>query len=532
MSSASGSRWGRFLSVLMLAVVTMALMVLSACGEDSATEASSEPTVLRMAAVHELDTWDPRRSYGDEVTWLANVYEPLLWANPPGSAEPFSPALAMSWEVSDDGLVWTFHLREGVTFHDGAPFNAEAVKYSIDATKEVGLGASYIWAPVEEVKVIDDFTVQLVCSYPAPMDYCCSSMYAAWIFSPNTKGKDESWWNAPNEAGTGPWMLESYQPAEEVVLTRYPDYWGGWQDNQYTQVVTKMVQDQNTQRQMLEAGEVDCANQLSYDSLPAMQNNPDVKIAIIDSVLTDIMMFNTQRAPLDNPKVRQALSYAVPYDEIITVGANGYAKQSRGPVPAGLWPNDAALTQYSHDLERARQLLAEVGYEDGFKLNLTYATDDAFAPKFVANIKEAYAEIGVEVNLQGLLFNQGWAKAKGSEDRRQDIWIMMWWPGYPHGIDNLYPLFHSEAEVVFNLSYYSNEKYDTLIDTAYSTEATDREEAARLYSEAQQLLIDEAPAAYLFDAQLAFGYLPSLTLDDMALNPNYTKVLFWYHATH
>ena len=99
-----------------------------------------------------LSTWDPRASSGDEPLFLANLYEPLLYVNPPGSAEPYTPCLATSWEVSDDGLTWTFHLREGVTFHDGEPFNSEAVKASIESTLDLDLGAAYMWYPVEKIR--------------------------------------------------------------------------------------------------------------------------------------------------------------------------------------------------------------------------------------------------------------------------------------------------------------------------------------------------------------------------------------------
>lgn len=518
--------------ILMLLIAAFTVLTVTSCGgEDETSTTATKSDVLRMAAMHELDTWDPRAAFGDEPPWLANVYEPLIWANPPDSEETFAPALAESWEVSDDGLTWIFKLRENVTFHDGEPFNAEAAKYSIEAIMDYGLGAAYLWLPVEQVNVVDEYTLELVTSYPAPMDYACSSMYSAWMFSPATKGQESEWWDEPNEAGTGPWMLDSYKPNEEITFVRYPEYWGGWKDNQFQKVVTKLVQEGSTQRQMLESGAVDCANGLSYDDIPTLEKNPNLKIDRVKSVLTDIMFMNTQRPPLDDVQVRQALSWAVPYEDIIIAAANGYATQGHGPVPVGLWPNDPDLFQYTQDLDKAKQLLADAGHADGFDLTLVFASDSAFGPKIAPLIKEAFGKIGVNVKLQGMLFNQGWAQAKGPEDKRQDLFVMMWWPGYPHGIDNLYPCFHSEDEVVFNLGYYYNEDYDALIDEAFSLEVTDPEKAFDLYQQAQEMLVEEAPAVYFFDAETVIGQLKTVKFDSQAINPNYTGVVFWYHVT-
>ena len=146
--------WGTRARCLVLSLVVLGLaLALAACGSSGSSSSSSSsggaaPTanVLKIADTGAITTWDPRASSSSESRILANFYEPLIWANPPGSAEPYSPALATSWETSQGGTVWTFHLRHGVTFHDGSAFNAAAVRYSYDATKKLGLGLAYIWA--------------------------------------------------------------------------------------------------------------------------------------------------------------------------------------------------------------------------------------------------------------------------------------------------------------------------------------------------------------------------------------------------
>ena len=134
---------------------------------------------------------------------MANMYEPLLYKNPAGSEETFRPALATSWEVSPNGKVWTFKLREGVKFHDGQPFNAAAVKSSIEATIELGQGYAYLWGNVKSIDVVDDLTVQFTTVNPEPLDTLLSSEYAAWMFSPAAVSKPSSWFDEGTDVGTG-----------------------------------------------------------------------------------------------------------------------------------------------------------------------------------------------------------------------------------------------------------------------------------------------------------------------------------------
>ncbi len=225
------------MNVKRLSLLLITVLILAGCaapaaapatgGESAApTEAameSGEPNVLSVAATANLTTWDPIKSFSTEALYLANFYEPLLRVNPPDAAERFEPVLAESWESSEDGLTWTFNLRPGVTFHDGAPLTADAVKQSIEAAKDRA-GASFIWAPLDSVEVVDDLTVQFNLSYAAPLDLIASSLYGAWIISPNAlaaAAADDTYFEQGIEAGTGPYMLESYTPDQEVLMTQY-----------------------------------------------------------------------------------------------------------------------------------------------------------------------------------------------------------------------------------------------------------------------------------------------------------------------
>ena len=210
----------------------------------AADPSPSAPNVLKVATTAGITTWDPVKSFSTEAFYLANIYEPLLWVNPPGADKPFTPALATSWEHSADGLTWTFHLRDGVTFHDGTPMDAAAVVKSIEAAKDHG-GASFIWAPLDTITAVDASTVEMKLTYAAPMDLVASSLYGAWIVSPaalDAAAKDDKYFESGVDGGTGPYTIGSYTPDSEVLLKAYAGYWGGWSDvKHYDNVLATII---------------------------------------------------------------------------------------------------------------------------------------------------------------------------------------------------------------------------------------------------------------------------------------------------
>ncbi|HZJ09813.1 MAG TPA: ABC transporter substrate-binding protein [Trueperaceae bacterium] len=505
---------------------SLALLALVATG----TALAQSSTALRVAATASVTTWDPSLSFSTEAIYLANIYEPLLWANPSGSAEPFTPALATSWEVAEDGLSWTFHLREGVAFHDGATLNAEAVKRSLDRHREIG-GAAFIWAPVDEIVIVDDLTVRFNLSYAAPLDLIASSLYGAWIVSPDALdavAADETYFEAGIGAGTGPYKLSSYLPDSEVVLTAFDRYWGGWDDAEhFSNVVVSIVSDQVIQEQLLRAGEVDLALSLPPASHEAFAANPAYDVKVETTPFNYVGFLNTLRPPLDDVRVRQAISYAVPYADIIEVGVEGLGTQARGPVPEGIFPYSEEVPQYSYNPERARQLLAEAGLADGFSLRLTYAAENVVERNFAPVFADALADVGIDVSIEPMLFNQQWALSKDDPANAQDIFLLLYWPTYSDaGSDNLWSMFHSSEVPFFNLSYWANEEFDALVDEAIVLAGTDRQAAQDLYVEAMTLLVDEAPGLFFMD--VGAWYAVPTYLAGFEYNINYPFATFFY----
>ncbi len=502
--------------------------------EAAAAEEAAEsdgPNVLTVAATANVTTWDPVKSFSTEALYMANIYEQLLRVNPPAAAERFTPLLAESWEVNDDGTQWTFHLRPNVTFHDGEAMNAEAVKKSLEAAVDHA-GASFIWLPFDSIEVVDDLTLNIKLTYAAPLDLIASSLYGAWIVSPkalDAAAADENYFETGVAAGTGPYMLESYTPDQEVLLTRNDDYWGGWDDvNHFDKVLVLITPEAIQQQQMLEGGEVDLALRIPQQNYADFAAKEGFTLVDEPSFFNYVGYFNTLRPPLDDPQVRQALSYAIPYQDIIDVSTFGFGSQSRGPVPAGVWPYSENVNQYQQDMDKARELLTAAGYPDGgFDLRLTYAAENETEERFAPLIKDAFSDLGVNVEIEAILFNQQWEESKSDPPNAQDIFLVLYWPTYSDaGTDNLWSLFHSSEAPFFNLSYWNNETFDKLVDEAGAVTVTDPEESQALYEEAMNLLVEEAPGLFFFDTRAPF-VVPD-HIQGFEYNLNYPFATFFY----
>ena len=475
---------------------------------------------------------NPATSYSNDLVVMANCYEGLTFYNPPGSADLLSPKLAVSWASNPESTEWTFKLREGVKFHDGEPFNAQAVKYSIEKTKELGVGAAYIWDSVQEIEVIDDSTIKFTLAYPAPLDLVASANYAAWIYSPKAydeKGAD--WFNEGHCAGTGPFTIESYERGSRLVMGRFADYWGGWEEGQFEKVIYELIEDPVVLQQKIESGEADFTYQVAPDNLPALQKNPDLVVYTNPSFQNLVGLLNTVKPPLDNPLVRQALSYTFPYEQFIQGVMGDRATQAFGPVPVGMWGQSTEVPQYHYDLEKAKELLTEAGYPDGgFKLLMTYATGDQDEQQVGELWKAELAKLGIDLEVQGLNWEAQWDLGKSDPQKAQDVFVMYWWPDLISPYSFLYSMFHSEDQPLFNLGYYKNPEFDTMIDEANKISGSEREQATQMFIDSQKTLVEDAASLFFYD--LANNHIARADVKGFVDNPAYPHVVFVYDLTH
>ncbi|MCJ7620747.1 MAG: ABC transporter substrate-binding protein [Anaerolineae bacterium] len=498
---------------------------------EEATPAPAEENVAVYAMVTSFADIDPSISFSDDLVVTSNAYETLVRYNPPGNAEMLSPGLATSWESNEDGTEWTFHLREGVKFHDGTDFNAEAVKYSIDRTMEMAMGASYIWDPVEEVEVVDDYTARFKLSYAAPVDLIAASGYGSWMMSPTcTEGHDSEWLNEGHDCGSGAYMVESYERGQRLVMTRFDDYWGGWQEGQFHKVVFDIVEEPTVRQQMIEAGEADVTYLLPRENYEALDAREDVTVYTNPSFQNLIGLLNHEKPPLDDPLVRQAISYAFPYDDLITNVMMGAAVQAHGPVPTEMWGSSEDLTQYDYDLDKARELLDQAGYPGGgFDLLMTHATGDLDEAQVGELWKAELAKLGINLEVRAMSWEPQWDLAMSDPMAAQDIFVMYWWPDYVSPYSFLFNMFHCEEEILFNDGYLCDPEFDEMIDRANELSGSDRAEAERLFIEAEQRLIDNADGVFFYDVMNE--HVARSDIKGYADNPAYPHVVFFYNLS-
>jgi peptide/nickel transport system substrate-binding protein len=298
--------------------------------------------------------------------------------------------------------------------------------------------------------------------------------------------------------------------------------------NHYDKVLVSIVPEAVQQQQMFDNGDVDLALSIPLENIGDYKDKPGFTFHEEPSFFNYVGFFNTLRPPLDDKLVRQALSYAMPYEDIIKIGAQGYGTQSRGPVPAGVWPWSEEVPQYTQDLDKAKELLTQAGHPDGgFKLRLTYAAENQSEERFAPLIKDAFAEVGVDVEIQAIQFSQQWEEAKADPANAQDMFLLLYWPTYSDaGSDNLWSMFRSSEKPFFNLSYWKNDTFDTTLDDAIAKTVTDPATSQQQYIDAMKLLVDEAPGLFFYDTKAV--YVMPDRIQGFVYNLNYPFTFFFY----
>lgn len=497
----------------------------------SGPEGEAGPNIFVYAHGTTFPDIDPAISFSNDSAVVSNCYETLTFYNPPGSSEILSPMLATSWEPNADGTEWVFQLRQGVTFHNGDPLNAAAVKGAIDNTLEMGQGAAYIWDPVEEIEVVDEYTVKFKLSYAAPLDLIASSGYGAWIYNPTVyKEQGTVWFNEGHCAGTGPYTIESREKGSRLIMTRYEDYWGGWREGQFDTVVFEINEDNTVLQQMIEAGTADFTYGVPPDNLAALDAREDIVVYTNPSFQNLVGLLNTQKPPLDDPLVRKAIAYTVPYSQFIEGVMGNRATQAYGPVPFGMWGFSEDLFQYSYDLDKARELLAQTDYPDGgFDLLYTFSAGDLDEQQLGEVWKAELAKLNINLEVRALNWEAQWDLAMSGPENAQDVFVMYWWPDYVSPYSFLFNMFHSEEEILFNLGYYRNPEFDDMIDEANALSGSDRQRAEELFIASQEILIDDVASLNFYD--VANIHLARAEVKGYTDNPAYPHVVFVYQLS-
>jgi peptide/nickel transport system substrate-binding protein len=469
-------------------------------------------------------TLDPQvTNYDSTIRITLNICEPLVWMP---TATEFVPGLAESWEISEDGTAYTFHLKQGVTFHDGTPFNAEAVKFTFDrviANDLITAGATPTADPVivpgqghdqlgpyDHSEVIDDSTIKVVLKTPFAPFLSGLNGYLG-IVSPTavrSMGLD-AFARAP--VGTGPYKFSEWVEADHVTLTKNPDYnWGSsYFANQgapyFDEIEFKIIADASVRTGTVTTGEtqyIDTIDPLQYEDLSSNSEVVVVKQAQPGSGY--VLLLNLSReTPIADPAVRQALHYAIDKDAFNQAAHGGLYEPAASPLMKVTFAYEPETeTLFSYDKAKAEQILDAAGWvkngdfreKDGQKLALYWPVQEREPDKSQATfLQGAWREIGVDLTVE--VMERGLLRQVIREDNNYDITTM--WFSYADP-DVLRTIFWSHNQDAFNRAKYNDPDVDSWLEQAYQT----NDEAARkeLYSKIQMKVIQDGATIPLVDS--------------------------------
>lgn len=447
---------------------------------------------------------DPHQGLSSELgIFLTSVYDPLVWRGPDGR---FVPGLAERWEVSPDGKVYTFYLRKGVKFHDGTPFNAEAVKFSLDRIVDPALKsqkAINMLGAYDHTEVVDEYTVKVHLKEPyAPFLDSVSQVYIAMV-SPAAVQK----WGAEyrdHQVGTGPFMMQEYVPKDHVTLVRNPDYnWApefmGHQGPAYLEEITfRFYPDAATRAPALEAGEADVMGEVPPQDATRLQASGRFMLMPTKIPGQSLQFFlNTQKFPTDDVRVRQAMLYAVDREAIVNAVFRGYSPVAWGPLSATTpFYSKAVEGMYAYDLNKAKALLAEAGFRDAngdgvVEKDGRPADVDLIlmswgnVPEVGQMIQAMLRQVGINAKPQVLTYPAAVQAAREGQHNMIPQAISSSDP------DVLRPFFHSQSIAAgLNWAKFSNPDMDRWLEEGART--SDPAVRAELYAKVQKMIMDEA----------------------------------------
>jgi peptide/nickel transport system substrate-binding protein len=439
---------------------------------------------------------------GSEI--ILNVFDTLVAWTPPDFAE-LEGRLAESWTISEDGRTFTFQLRDGVTFHDGTPFDAEAVKFSLERTLEMNSYVQATFGLIEDISVTSPGEVAITLSEPYPAFLSILAQPQAAIVSPTAVAEKGDAF-AVEPVGTGPFVFESYQPDTSVTLTANPDYFRGAPEIE--RLIFRIIPDASTRRLELEAGGVDIVQQqgqlqaIAAADIAALSGNPDIEILEAPSQIIRQFEFNNSltEGPLADVDVRRALTYAIDYEGLLEGIFGGTAVRVYGPLTSNSWAYNPRMEEIapSYDPERARELLAEAGV-DPADLDLTlYSFQGQLWGALSTFVQANLADIGIDVTIAQTEFPSYRALHTAGEHQVAMDGRQPWYNDPDAHITIGYLSSLKDTAMTFRMP--EDPELDGLILEAQQT--PDFDERRALYFEIQEKIMEKVPGAYLFSPKL------------------------------
>ncbi|MGC9115318.1 MAG: ABC transporter substrate-binding protein [Fervidicoccaceae archaeon] len=476
--------------------------------QQTTTQLSSGKT-LRVGIGVDADTLDPA---GQTTTTISNIIrliaEPLFLTAPNGTLVPL---LADSYNVSSNGTVYTITLKKGIKFQDGEPFNAEAVKFTLnrilDPSVKVPSRGNFLL--IDHVEVVDDYTVRIYLKKPfAPF---IGVLASAYIVAPNaTKQLGDKMATSPSGVGTGPYMFKEWVKGDHITLVANPNYWNG--TPYFSQIIFKVVPDANTREAMLLSGDLDLIIQPPASDVATLSSRSDVKVVSIISTREMYVGINTQYGPLSDTRVRQALNYAIDKDSLIKYVLFGLGKPEDSILPPFVLGH-MTVGPYQYDPQKAKQLLAQAGYPNGFPVTLITPNGRyLFDTQVAETIAQYLRDIGLQVNVRTYDWPTYVATILAPLNRTElQLFLLGWSPSVPDPYFYTYQLFHSSQFTPngFNNFFYNNSEADRLLELGATT--TDPQLRAQIYQNLTKIVWNDAPMIFLYYQAFVVAYRSTLS---------------------
>jgi glutathione transport system substrate-binding protein len=415
------------------------------------------------------------------------------------------PVLAESHTVSKDGLVYTVKLRSGIKFHDGTDFNAEAVKATFDrvTNPENKLKRYNLYKNIAKTEAVDARTVRFTLTEAFSPFINSLAHPSGVVISPAALAKYGSKGIAQNPVGTGPFKFVEWKATDYLKVAKWEGYW----KKGYPKVDTitwRPVVDNNTRSAMMQTNEAHFAFPMPPEAVETLNKKPSLEVTIAPSIIHRYLSMNTQQKPFDNPKVRQAINYAINKEALVKVAFSGYAIPAEGVLPKGV-EYATKLGPWPYDPAKARELLKEAGYPNGFESTLWSAYNYTTAQKVIQFVQQQLAQVGVKVQVLALEAGQRVERVESAQDPATAP-VRMYYVGWSSSTGEadwaMRPLLASESfpPRLFNTAYYKNPQVDADIQKALVTTAS--ADKAKIYADAQKRIWDDAPWAFLVTERL------------------------------
>ena len=497
------------------AIFLVVSMLLTSCqpASDQGTKPLAEKPTIVVAIDGDIDHIELqqfRTIAGYDAT--ANMYEPLVTQKAEKNAEgvwigtnEFQGAGAESWDISADGLVYTFHLRKEAKFADGTSVTANDYYMTFDRAIN-GNGYIKLLLPsfagvetIDQVKVLDDYTLQITQKKASSLSLIIYGFQVLGAMSAKTIKEnataDDPWaevWHRTHANSSGPYMITSWKPGEEYVFEPNPYYWRGADYYGNSKVIYRVIPDAATREQLLKAGDIDVAQGIPYKDVASLKTDPNVTIFSIKTPRVYHASMNITIKPFDDVRVRRAVSMAVDYQAIIDNVIYGNGENPKSPVGVGMPTHTDEYWPYNKiDIAGAKALLKEAGYENGFTVDLLVPQEDQARMDAATWIQAGLKNIGVTVNINA----QPTAQFNSLLDTHKQPFYMFEW--YSWGNDPAFQLtWNFRCGAWTNYAMYCDPAMDKIIDDLIVT--TDPAKREQLSHEGQKMAIEAATWIYLY----------------------------------